>query len=76
MRGTLRDYSSGKHCNIYVFSKTQAEYLSQRLGGAPIIKMKTDIKLIGRVLLILGLMFSNSTKVLGQEFELSNYKNH
>jgi len=36
--------------------------------------MKTDIKLISRILLILGLMFSNSTKVLGQEFELSNYK--
>ncbi len=36
--------------------------------------MKTDIKLMARIFILLGLMFSNSISVFGQEFELSNYK--
>ena len=36
--------------------------------------MKTDIKLITRILFVLGMMFSYSANVFGQEFELSNYK--
>ncbi len=36
--------------------------------------MKTNLKYISRILVLAGLMFSYSTNVLGQEFELSNYK--
>ena len=36
--------------------------------------MKTDIKLITRIIVLAGLMFSFSTNVFAQEFELSNYK--
>lgn len=36
--------------------------------------MKTDIKIITRIIVLAGLMLSYSTNVFGQEFELSNYK--
>ena len=36
--------------------------------------MKTDIKIITRIIVLAGLMFSFSTNVFAQEFELSNYK--
>jgi len=36
--------------------------------------MKTDIKIITRIIVLAGLMLSFSTNVFGQEFELSNYK--
>ena len=38
MRGTLRDFESSKHCDVFVFSKTQAEYLQKRLGGCKIVQ--------------------------------------
>ena len=38
MRGTLRDFESSKHCDVFVFSKIQAEYLQQRLGGCKIMQ--------------------------------------
>lgn len=36
--------------------------------------MKTKLKYISRILVLAGLMFSYSTNVFSQEFELSNYK--
>jgi len=36
--------------------------------------MKTDIKIITRIVVLVGLLFSYSANVFGQEFELSNYK--
>ncbi len=36
MRGVLRKFDSDKHCDIYVFSRAQAEYLSKRLGNCEI----------------------------------------
>jgi len=38
MRRTLRDFESSKHCDVYVFSKVQAEYLQKRLGGCKIMQ--------------------------------------
>lgn len=40
MRGVLRKFDSGEHCDVYVFSKEQAEYLRGRLGGCPVKKIQ------------------------------------
>jgi hypothetical protein len=39
LRSNLRDFASADPVTVYVFSRRQAEYLRDRLGGAPIRKI-------------------------------------
>lgn len=44
MRGVLRKFDSDEHCDIYVVSKAQADYLSERLDGCEIKHIPNVVK--------------------------------